>query len=290
MKLFLIFFILVAFALAIYTQLPDQNLHIVVCDVGQGDGMLIQKGSTQIVIDAGPDNSILTCLGRYMPFWDRTIEVALMTHADSDHFYGFIEMIERYTVNTFVASTVDNPSSEYEMLKQTLRTKRVSLQTAHAGKRIKVSELIIDIIFPQAAYEHAHTVGAASQNILGSRTSNDRNDICAITRLTYGNFSGLFTCDISPSSGRDMLSLGLVEESYFLKVSHHGSKNGLTEDFLKAVNPQVATISVGRKNRYGHPSPEIMSMLEKANVQTYRTDQDGDIELATDGKRIWIHK
>jgi competence protein ComEC len=289
MRVFLLMmFILVSLVLAISSQLPDKNLHIVICDVGQGDGMLIQKGSTQIVIDGGPDNSILHCLGKHMPFWDRTIEIAFMTHADSDHYYGFSEIIMRYHVQNFVASTVDNPTSEYIRLKAVVEQSAVPVTAAQAGKIFKVDGVSFKILFPQSEYVMSRTTEGDASQVLGSRTSNERNDLCALGLLTYGNFTGLFTCDLSPASGEEMVKAGIVPRSYFLKVSHHGSKNGLTQSFLNAVQPTIAAISVGRKNRYGHPSSEIINMLENAGVKIYRTDEVGDIELVTNGQKIWI--
>lgn len=113
------FSILVVFLFVlVFISLPDQNLHIVVCDVGQGDAILVQKGTSQILIDGGPDNKVLNCLARYMPFWDRKIDILLLTHPESDHYQGLINVIKRFEVKFFVANAVENPAFSYQELKK----------------------------------------------------------------------------------------------------------------------------------------------------------------------------
>ncbi len=276
--------------LALISQLPDNKLHVFLCDVGQGDGILIQKGTTQLVIDGGPDNSLVSCLGSHMPFWDHTIEVAILTHGDSDHFFGFIEMAKRYQVKHLVGSQVDNESREFARLKEVVSETHIPITIAHAGQEIKANGVSFRIVFPSTQFVNDRTKENPGSTLLGSRQSNDRNSFCIVGLLTYGNFAGLFTCDISPASEKWMLEANIVPKAYFLKVSHHGSKNGLIPEFLQAVNPTVAGISVGKKNRYGHPSPEVITMLKDFGAKVVRTDETGEVELVTDGSTVWVHE
>lgn len=283
-------FMLAILCVAVFTQLPDQRLHVFICDIGQGDGMLIQKGSIQMIVDAGPDNSIQSCLGKHMPFWDRTIEVALMTHADSDHYFGFSEIARRYHIQTFIGSTLENKGSEYSELKNIIKEQGINVLGAKAGQTIRFSGVSFHIIYPTTEIIDSHSAPVPEAHVLGSRIQDSRNDYCAVGYLTYGNFSGLFTCDISPLAEEMMLSMHIVPHAYFLKIPHHGSKNGLIERFLDAVDPTIAAISVGIKNRYGHPSPSVIDMLSGKKVKVYRTDQNGEIEILTNGKTIQVTK
>lgn len=279
MKYLFIIFLAALTVLAISSQIPDSKLHIYICDVGQGDGILITKGQTQIVVDAGPNNAIESCLGSHMPFWDRKIEVAIMTHADSDHSFGFIQMFKRYKIENFVASPVESnvQTTHFEELKKVAFKKSIRAIPAVAGKQIKVAGIDLKIIFPnEISFE---------KNI--QQIDSVTNDLCAIAFLQYQKFTALFACDTSEKSENEMLLQNLVPSAYFLKVPHHGSRNGLTESFLKAVNPRLAAISVGAKNRYGHPSPEVIEMLQKFGIKTFRTDLSGEIEVKTDGVHVW---
>lgn len=279
MKYLLIIFLTLLTLLAIFYQIPDNKLHIFICDVGQGDGILITKGQIQVVIDAGPNNAIEGCLGSHMPFWDRTIEVAIMTHADLDHSFGFIQMFKRYKIENFLASPVKSnlQTVNFEELKKVLLQKNIRTISALAGKEMKVSGLDLKIIFPNEIFFENNT----------QQNDTVTNDLCAVVYLKYNKFSALFACDTSQKSENEMLTQKLVPTAYFLKVPHHGSKNGLTESFLKAVNPRLAAISVGAKNRYGHPSFEIIKMLQKYGVKTHRTDISGEMEVKTDGEKVW---
>ncbi len=288
MKYLFIIFLCVLVSIALTSQIPDNKLHIYICDVGQGDGILIVKGQSQIVIDAGPNNAIESCLGSHMPFWDRTIEVAIMTHADSDHSFGFIQMFGRYKIEHFLASPVDSNShsSNFEELKKIVQVKNIRTLSAVAGKDIKVNGIELSVVFPNQTFFDRNSHPKESNTVLGS-VDGVTNDFCAIVLLQYQKFTALFTCDTSQKSEEVMLSQNLVPHAYFLKVPHHGSKHGLTESFLKAVNPRLAAISVGVKNRYGHPNQEVLDMLRNFNIKTYRTDQDGEIEVKTDGEQVW---
>jgi len=95
---------------AAVAALPDKNLHVVFCDVGQGDAVLVKMGTSQVLVDGGPDNKVLECLARNMPFYDRRIEVVILTHPQADHMNGLVDVLERYTVLRFI-----NPKSQIYM-------------------------------------------------------------------------------------------------------------------------------------------------------------------------------
>lgn len=277
-------------------SLTDNRLHLVFCDVGQGDAILIYKGSSQVLIDGGPDNRVLTCLSNHMPFWDRKIEVVALTNADADHYTGLIEVVRRYQTESFLSPGVWKQAEGVKTLTDELVQREVKPITAQAGVAVKIADLNFKSYWPTKEYL-ADVIGRGigqgirntgdKENVLGIFTSQEAiNKYSLVLGLSYGNFDALLTGDIQPPA-TDLLAKDVENSTSgweVLKVPHHGSKNGLTKELLKVVNPKLAVISVGAKNRYGHPSKETIGLLERWNVRILRTDQNGEIEITTDGK------
>ena len=265
----------VAVGLISIFSLPDKNLHVIACDVGQGDAILLVNGANQILIDGGPDNSVLNCLGRHMPFWDRKIEMVVLTHPQSDHFTGLIEVFRRYQVDVYLANATDNLGNEgYQVLKKEVGSRGVKAVGPYAGQQMRLGLIYLDILNPTGGFE--------SKNL---------NDWSVVAELRFGSFRAFFTGDIEGSMDvklLEQLALSEVERVDYLKVNHHGSKNGLTNELLEVLRPKVAVISAGKNNHYGHPHQEILEMLKDANAKILRTDQLGDVEIISDGKSYWV--
>lgn len=263
-------------SLAIYQKITidDSQLHVIFCDVGQGDGILITKGLTQILVDGGPDNKILSCLSRHMVFWDRKIEVVLLTHPQTDHFTGLISVLRNYNVNMFLHPDVEGTSEAWKVFKEELASRGVDNKIVTSGDKITIANLHFDIFNP-------------SSSLLGASPSTDLNDYSVVGILSYGNFDTLLTGDIQPPQIDTIVpKLRPIE---VLKVPHHGSKNGLTTDFLYKASPSLAVICVGKNNRYGHPNSEVIKLLNEHNIKTLRTDQDGEVEVISNGDKWWVN-
>ncbi|MEK7064309.1 MAG: MBL fold metallo-hydrolase, partial [Patescibacteria group bacterium] len=222
--------------------LPDDRLHLVVCDVGQGDAILVSYKTTQMLVDGGPNASVLKCLGDHMPFYDRRIEVVVLTHPQADHMNGLIDVLKRYTVLQFVKEPVVNDTKGYKELMKLLE--KVSVRAVYAGDIIKFSSFQFLITSPPAP-------------LLNSGEGNARGEVLNATaivgKLSFGDFDALLTSDaglIAPPVPADIL-----------KVPHHGSKYGMNKEWLEAVRPKLAIISVGRRNSYGHPTEEALKLL-----------------------------
>ena len=233
----------------------DERTKIVFCNVGQGDAAYIRiRNKIDVLIDAGPDKSVLSCLGKYMPFWDRKIELAFLSHPNNDHYNGYFFIADRYKIDKFI--TVDTASlivsKTYKKLLQKILNKKIKIEEAVAGKIIWPG---FNILWPPKNF-----------------ASNNDNDFSSVIL-----FDGvLFTGDASPFVlGR--LSHSTIGKVDILKVPHHGSKNGLIKKFLDLADPLVAVISVGKNNSYGHPHQKILDMLKAKNVKIRRTDEEGDI-------------
>jgi len=253
-------FSLFIIVLTVYFQINDRRTRIVFCDVGQGDGAYIRiKNKIDIIIDAGPDRKILNCLGKYMPFWDRKIELAILSHPNTDHYNGFFYLLDRYHLDKFI--TVNSPmtSKTYKQLVKKIYEKKISYQFIETGDSFRV--LNDDFIFywPPKNFQ-----------------SSQDNDFSVVCLFEENEFKALFTGDASPFV-LDRLSHQSLGKIDILKVPHHGSKNGLTKNFLQVISPRLAVISVGKNNPYGHPAKKILEMLKAENVKVKRTDKDGNI-------------
>ncbi len=258
--------------------IPDENVHISFLNVGQGDAILIEKGSRQILIDGGPEPHATTnALGKKMPFWDRTIDLVVLTHPDNDHLGGLIAILERYHVNTVLAPNVNENSPLYEAWLATISKKPVKSLTATAGHTISLgNDLTITVLNPPPN-EH-----------LSARTP--VNEFSVVLHVRAGNISFLLTGDLGTTGEQRLIDERIPLKSTVLKVGHHGSTTSTGADFLRAVAPRAAVISVGQGNRFGHPNPEVVQKLERimGTERIYRTDHHGTIEFITDGTRLWV--
>lgn len=254
-------------------QLPDNKLHLVFCDVGQGDAILIYRGSTQILIDGGPNQSILNCLSSHLPFWDREIEMVVTTHPEADHISGMIDVIERYSVKQFVVNSLGKESAVFQEFQNSVLAENADVYFPKTGDRINLGPLRLTVLWPQS-----------QENVLGATTiERGINDTSVVLKLSFGEFDALLTGDIS-TKVESQLDLTDIE---VLKVAHHGSKYSTGEEFLKQIQPELAVISVG-KNSFGHPTEEVLKRLSNQAIKLLRTDQEGEIEVVSDGKK-WYH-
>ena len=272
--------ILISFALIIgliwatVFSLPDSQLHLVFCDVGQGDAILIYRGSTQILVDGGSDQSVLNCLSNQMPFWDREIEIIVATHPEKDHISGLIDVIERYDVKQFVINSLGKDTAVFQEFQKAVLAEKSNIYFPKTGDKIKIDSLKMAILWP-----------LSQENVLGATTTErDINDTSVVFQLFYGSFCALFSGDIS---SKVESRLDKVTPCQVLKVAHHGSKFSTSEEFLKKARPKLAVISVG-KNSFGHPTEEVLRRLSNQAIRILRTDQEGEVEVVSDGKKWGI--
>ena len=273
----LLILILAGVTIAIF-QLPDNNLHIIACDVGQGDAILAIYKNTQILTDGGPDNKVVSCLGKYLPFWDRNIELVISTHPQKDHFSGLIEVVKRYKVDNILYSKLEVSSPGYKVLEKEVGSGGTNVIRPYTGQVLRIGLIQLDIL--NSSDEQLPITNFQFSNIV--------NDMGIVTLLKYGQFKALFTADVENAISDKLSVIREIEGVQYIKVNHHGSNNGLSENLLKAFMPTLAVISNGRNNVYGHPHKEILGMLEKYKVKVLRTDQMGNVEVVTDGEKYWL--
>lgn len=284
--------IIVILGVGIYTA-PDSNLHIVFCDVGQGDAILVTRGLWQMLVDSGPDAKVLDCIDQHIPFYDRTIELAISTHPELDHAGGFIDVIERYDLKHLFMNQEANTTKSFAQLLDTIQKKQVLVQHLYAFETIRANGVSFETVWPRREFVEQHVASThdSFQQVLGLRTDGTNlNSFAIVGELVYGNFNLLLTGDADQEVEDEELATRLLNTVEVLKVPHHGSKTGMSQEWLEALKPELAVISVGKKNRYGHPHIQAMELLQHIGAQVKRTDISGTIEVVTDGEKWWVNE
>ncbi len=261
----------------------QRGLAVIFFDVGQGDSIFIETtGHQQVLIDGGPSGErVLEKLGKEMPFWDRTIDLIILTHPERDHVAGLIEVLKRYKVENILWTGVVRDTAEYKEWQELIKEENAKIYIAQAGQQIKLSgsdpDSSLDILHPFESLE--------------GKEFKDSNNTSIIARLVFGETSFLFTGD-APQSVEKELVLGLAKhklDADVLKVGHHGSKTATAQEFVEVVSPEMAVISVGKDNSYGHPHQATLETLQGYGTTILRTDLDGDIKIISNGKDYIPH-
>jgi competence protein ComEC len=245
-----------------------------VLDVGQGDAILIETPSgNRVLIDGGPSESVLAAaLGRHLPFYDRRIDLVAATHPQSDHIGGLPVALDRYDVGAVIDTGVEPESAVAEHWRGALDASGVMTFTPTRGQKFDLGD--------------GAALTVVSPRVDPPLPPANLNDTSLVLRLTYGQFSMLFTGDLGPAGEIAIGEMGTSLRSTVLKVSHHGSRTSTSADFLDLVHSSVAVISVGNDNRFGHPAPDVLDRLVGQSI--LRTDESGDITLETNGQAVWV--
>jgi competence protein ComEC len=261
------------------TQLPDGRLHVAFLDVGQGDAILITApDGQQVLVDGGPSPAALTsALGDEMPFWDRSLDLVIMTHADADHLTGLAEVLQRYQVGAWLDNGL---TGEDPLYAQCQRLQEEAGVTVHpvlsAGDEMDLGQgITLEVLHPPQ----------------GGLPQGDANANSVVLRLIWGQATFLLTGDIEADAEASLLRSGQPLAAQVLKVAHHGSGDSSGAEFLASVAPRYAVISVGADNPFGHPAPAVLARLAASGETTVlRTDDEGTIEFVTDGSRLWLRR
>ena len=260
-----------------YFKFHDGKLHVVFCNVGQGDGIFITTPSNKhILVDAGPDESILNCLSSHMPFWERKIDLSILTHPHADHLMGYYFVAERYNLTQFATEKLNNKSDGFNGLLKQLDKQKIKVQHVAAGDKWRFADGVIFLV------EGPTDEFLFRKNPDGFIT-NSAESASLVTQLTYGNFSVLLTGDAPVDEMTDIAGRG-VGSLNVLQIPHHGSSTGVDGHVIDLLAPPLAVISVGAHNKYGHPTKQTLGLLKERGLKVLRTDQMGDVEFVSDGK------
>lgn len=278
-KYYPIFFIVVLVAVNIFiwsVVLRDEKtkeLTVAFLDVGAGDSIYIEApNGNKMLIDGGPDRSVVRELSEIIPFYERTIDVVLATHPDKDHIGGLIDVLKNYEtkmiLTTGATSTTETDKAFGKAIfdEEKMGAKNILVRR---GSVVNLSEdVLFTVLYPVAIHPKEPT-----------------NDTSIVGMLTYGNQSFLLTGDAPQKVERYLVSVdGKKLKAQVLKIGHHGSKTSSSEVFIGNVSPDYAIISTAKKNRYGHPNKEVINLLKKYNIPTLATYDSGKIIFKTDGE------
>ena len=263
------------------TLARDDRLHVLFFDVGQGDAIFIETPrGRQMVVDGGADALALTrLLGERMRFYDRRIDIVAATHPHDDHVGGLAQVLERYDVGVVMERRIEYESATYQAW-----ARAVDAEVANGARVIEASAGQVIALDDDVRIE---VLGPPQELLRG--TESDVDNASLVLRLVYGEVSLLLTGDIFEAAERRMLESGAALDSDVLKVPHHGSDSSSTAEFLDAVSPASAVISVGADNRFGHPSKDVMMRLGEfvGAGELYLTSERGAVEFVTDGETLW---
>ncbi len=256
--------------------LPDGKLHVYFLDVGQGDAILIQApDGRQILVDGGPSpTALLNELGALLPFWDRSLDLVVLTHPDGDHITGLIPLLDRYQVAQVLDTHLSDAAPLAEAWRTGLAHRHVPRAIAERGMRIPLGQAQLTVLHP------------GPRPLRG--TASDDNNNAIVLRLEYGQTSLLLTGDAEVEAEAELLKAGLPLRADLLKVGHHGSKGSTSAQFVAGVAPRWAVIPVGAENTFGHPHPDVLKRLAAAQAEIFRTDQNGRIEAISDGRTLQV--
>lgn len=260
----LLFTLLLLGLLVWWQQWQLKETKVVFLNVGQGDAILIQQGRTQILVDSGKDGrQLLSELGRYVPFWDRHIDIIIPTHPDTDHIGGFPALVKNYSVGNILWTGTESDTETFALFQKTFSE---ALPPERWTKIAKGSELSlplggkISVLYPINSFS-------------GRAEDEDTNATSVVLHFVYGQSSFLLTGDLA----NEERFIEPIPDVTVLKAAHHGSKFSTGNAFLQEVKPEEVVISVG-KNNYGHPTKEVLERVFNAGATVLRTDQEGSIE------------
>jgi competence protein ComEC len=249
------------------------RLQVTVLDVGQGDAILIESpGGHQVLVDGGPGDAVLRGLGDELPWYDRSLDLVVLTHPQTDHMDGLIGVLDRYDVRRVVAGPGKQTGAAYDAWLGAAHRDVPAVETAYPGMTVDLGGgARLDVIGPDPAMA----------------TDPELNNTGVVLRLSLGSVSFLLTADIEAKAERELIADGVNVHATVLKVGHHGSRTSSTPEFLAAVQPQVAAVSTGKDNQFGHPAPDVVARIEE-EAPVYNTAVSGAIHFETDGARLWV--
>ena len=265
-------------ALAFYQNQGRAELTVSFFDVGQGDAIFIEASDgTQILIDGGPPNRILPLLGERMPYFDKYIDVVVLTHPHADHVSGLIEVLEKYNVGMIIESGVDYHTAEAKMFQELVKEENIKSVIIDRPVDLNFYDgAVLRFIYPEESF-----VGKTLQNV---------HDAALVAELDFDGKKILFMSDAEKNLEKRLVSEGKIGDMDVLKTGHHGSKTSSNDFFLNAAKPEYAIISLGARNRYGHPHPNVLSNLASSGAQVLRTDLDGTITLKIHNGELSLQK
>jgi competence protein ComEC len=252
---------------------PPQ-LQVSILNVGQGDSLFIEGPTgVQMLIDGGPDRSVLRQLPKEMSLFDRTLDLVVATHPDKDHIAGLTDVFARYRVSYYLGPGIESTTETAAGLENAVEhEKGIQSFIARRGMRLHLGGgAYADILYPDADVSKIET-----------------NEGSISMKIVYGTTSFMFTGDASSEIESHLISINDPNQlhSTVLKAGHHGSKHSTSDVWLDAVDPEFVVISAGENNSYGHPSPEVLARVREQGAEIVSTIDSGTLHFVSDGKAV----
>ena len=256
-----------------YWQAP-KNLEVDFFDVGQGDAILIKAPAGQnILIDGGPDKTVIKRLGENLAWWDKRIDLMILTHPHDDHVTGLIDVLKRFEVGKILYTGVNHNTPNYLAWLKLARDQKVPLTIIDKEQAINLGAgAKLEILYPDKSFLN--------------KTVADLNQSSIVLKLIHGQNVFLLTGDAGLEVEKKLIDSGADLSAEVLKVGHHGSQYATSQEFLEKIKPRFAIIEAGEDNDYGHPNLRIIKRIERAGAEIYRTDDKGTIRMVSDGSTV----
>ncbi len=251
---------------------PDgKNVTVRFFNVGQGDSAFVTGPSgQQILIDGGPDMTALEELGKVMPFFDRTIDILVLSHPHFDHVASFPQILRRYKIGQVIMSGAGYDNGAYQEFLTLLHDQNIPVIQPAPPQTLDLGDnLHLDLLWPPPNYF--------------GKTVKKIHDTNVVTKLRYGEDSVLFVGDLEIAMEKKLLEEKIDLSADVLKVGHHGSRTSTSSGFILAVHPSLAIVSVAAKNSYGLPDEDVLARLTHFGVP-YKMTMSGAIFWQMDGK------
>lgn len=253
-------------------SLNDGKLRVEFIDVGQGDSIFIRTPDNKtMLIDAAESDEFEKIDSILREYGVQKLDVVVATHPHADHIGGMKKVVEKYEIGTFYIPGVSHDTATFKKLLEAMKKNGCKTVKATAGVDVPFGdEVSVSLLAPvKDKYE-------------------DLNNYSAVMRLEYKESSFILTGDAESLAEKDILENDSNLNADVLKLGHHGSSTSSSDEFLDAVDPNVAIISAGEGNKYGHPHKETLSNMKEREITVYRTDKQGDITAICDGKTIVV--
>ncbi len=271
-------FVLVLFGAGVFLALESfkiGHVKMVFCDIGQGDGFFVTSSRGHVIVfDGGPGSKIVDCLDKYLPIWNRRIDVMVATHPQQDHINGQIDIFSKYKVDRVIWTGVDNEAAFFDQWHKDLVDEKAQSFNLKRGDKVILDDLTFEFLWPSK-----EELDAWSAN-----NKKDMNETAYVARFIKGDFCAYLTGDVP----KTILPFVMDRHCELLKVAHHGSNTGTDSFVLDRSGAKIAVIQVGRNNRFGHPNKEVLDVLNSHNVKILRNDEMGNIEFQYDKNGFYL--